>query len=159
MRALKILLGFAAFLTLMVIGSSVANLLLTPRRASPAALEATFRDQIARLRNIAYDHTRWHTTVEECKADRRLFNRKEILYASVDLSDNSHLLEGDRDFDMRTDVSLFSPSLSGSRVTRHWYKLSDGSHVSGVSYQSSVIDKHGREVGITLIVDLSKLHE
>jgi hypothetical protein len=125
MKVIKILLGFVAFLALIVIGSSVANYVLIPRRASRTTLEATFRDQIARLREIAYDHkARWNTTVEGCEADRRLFARPEILHASVEPAPNYHLIVGNSEFVGQSYWFFNTVSFSDTRATRRWYTLS-----------------------------------
>jgi hypothetical protein len=161
MKINKIVL-VVGFFALIVIGSSVANDILIPHRARETRFEHTFRYEIARLREIAYDHTaRWNRTVEGCEADWRLFARPEILYASVDLASNCHLLVGNSKL-VEQSYSywcLKSLSFSDTRLTRYWYTLSNDSHISAVNYQSTVTDKNGLAVGITLIVDLSKLQE
>ena len=132
----------------------------SPRRyARKSTVEAAYREQIARLREIAYDHkARWNTTLEGCEADRSLFSAPEILQAAVEPTRNSFLMVGGRKFDFRSDT-FFVDTFGASNVSRHWYTLPDGSKISGESYHTRVTNRDGHEVSVVLILDLQKMHK
>lgn len=155
MNARRFLIGSLLAVILVVL---VASLSL-PQRARPADLEVRFHDQIERLRQIAYDTKgRWNTSLESCDADRHLFDRPAILYASVEPKPDYHLVVGDKRFDWSSDVSIPMLSFSSADLYRHWYATSGG-RVSAVLYHVKVMDKDRHPVGITLIIDIKKLDQ
>lgn len=158
-RTIRILTISAAVVVALVTLGHTLNWIFIPSYARMSTVEAAYREQIARLREIAYDHkSRWNTTPEGCEADRRLFNAPEILQAAVEPTRNSFLIVGGRKFDFRSDTFLVA-AFGASNISRHWFTLPDGSKIAGVTYHTRVTDRDGHPVSAVITLDLRKMHK
>jgi hypothetical protein len=128
-----------------------------PKKASIASIERSYRSQLERLAEYAYDYDRFSPHGRpEGKDVARLFANPAIVEATVHCSDSfgGFGVKCDELPDHRSCSCYFSPSI-GEPVVNLW---SDGDR-QFIEYRACLLDRRGVMRSYTIMFDPSKMLE
>lgn len=148
----KLIIKIALVLLVLAFILQTTQWFLIPNQLKPDSIKQNYIKQWDRLEEIAQDYkTSWNKTAEICDADLLLFEDPNILRASVQPTDGTNYIVGNKSFQPKSSQSIASSSwFSDLSPHLECHTLFDDSKLSTVSYSKPIIDKHGDEVIINL---------